>query len=274
MKTSPLSKTFIYGLLGIGSILMLLPFVWMISTSLKSGNEVMMMPPIWIPETFRFDNYVEAFKKAPFATYFLNSVIVMVLSTLGEVITTILAAYAFSKLNFWGKDVLFALLVGTMMVPGEVLLVPNFVLLSNLGWIDRYEALIIPWTASIFSIFLLRQFFMKIPKELNYAARVDGCTNFRFLWSIMIPIAKPAIVTIILLKAIGSWNAFLWPLIVTNSKEMRTLPVGLTSFSTEAGTVYELLMAASTMIILPMIILFIFLQKYIIKGIAGAGIKG
>lgn len=274
MKMHPFSKTIVYLLLGFGSALMLLPFLWMISTSLKSGHEVMMMPPIWIPETLQFNNYVEAFRKAPFATYFMNSVIVMVLSTVGELITTILAAYAFSRMQFFGKDFLFAVLIATMMVPGEVLLVPNFVLLSNLGWIDRYEALIIPWTASVFSIFFLRQFFLKIPEELYDAARIDGCTNFKFLWFIMIPIAKPAIITIVLLKAIGSWNAFLWPLIVTNSKEMRTLPVGLTSFSTEAGTVYELLMAASTMIILPMIILFVLLQKYIVKGIAGAGIKG
>ncbi|MGE8202960.1 carbohydrate ABC transporter permease [Heyndrickxia sp. NPDC080065] len=274
MPKEALSKSFVYLLLIIGGILMLLPFVWMISTSLKASNEVMMMPPKWIPSTFHWDNFVKAWEAAPFGRYTLNSVIVLVLSTIGELITTILAAYAFSRIQFYGKEIIFAILLGTMMVPGEVLLIPNFVTLVNLGWIDHYEALIVPWLASIFSIFLLRQFFLGIPKELSYAAKIDGCSDFRFLWSIMVPLAKPALITIALLKAIGSWNAFLWPLIATNSKEMRTLPVGLTSFSTETGTVYELLMAASTMIILPMIILYLILQKYIIEGVAKAGIKG
>lgn len=273
-KKAALSKGFIYLILTLGSLLMLLPFIWMLSTSLKSSGEVTALPPVWIPENLQWENYSEAWSIAPFLRYGLNSIIVTVLSTVGEVLTTILAAYAFSRINFWGRDVVFAILLGTMMVPGEVLLIPNYVTLANLGWIDQYEALIVPWLASIFSIFLLRQFFLGIPKELSYAAKIDGCRDFRFLWTIMVPLAKPAIITIVLLKAIGSWNAFLWPLIVTQSKEMRTLPVGLTSFSTEAGTIYELLMAASTMIILPMIILYIILQKYIIEGVAKAGIKG
>ena len=161
--------------------------------------------------------------------------IVTVLSTIGELMTTILAAYAFAKVQFFGKNVLFAILIATMMIPGEMLLIPNFVTLANFQWIDQYEALIIPWLASIFSIFLLRQFFKSVPDELGYAARIDGCTDWRYLWQVMVPIAMPAIITITLLKAIGSWNAFLWPLIVTNSTNMRTLPVGLTAFKSEAG---------------------------------------
>ncbi|MGE8081552.1 carbohydrate ABC transporter permease [Peribacillus loiseleuriae] len=274
MQREALSKGFVYTLLIIGGLLMILPFVWMISTSLKAPNEVMIMPPKWIPDIFHWDNYATAWAMAPFARYTVNSLFVVIASTIGELITTILAAYAFSRINFYGRDIAFAVLLGTMMVPGEVLLIPNFVTLANLGWIDQYEALIIPWLASIFSIFLLRQFFLSIPKELSFAAKIDGCSDFRFLWSIMVPLAKPALITIALLKAIGSWNAFLWPLIVTSSENMRTLPVGLTSFSTDAGTMYELLMAASTMIILPMIILYIILQKYIIEGVARAGIKG
>ncbi|MEQ6376294.1 carbohydrate ABC transporter permease [Bacillaceae bacterium S4-13-58] len=274
MQKAALSKGFIYLILILGSALMLLPFIWMVSTSLKSAGEVMRMPPVWIPSDLKWENYAIAWEMAPFARYTLNSLIVTILSTIGELLTTILAAYAFSRIHFYGRDIVFAVLLGTMMVPGEVLLIPNFVTLSNLGWIDQYEALIVPWLASIFSIFLLRQYFLGIPQELSYAAKMDGCSNFRFLWTIMVPLAKPALITIALLKAIGSWNAFLWPLIVTQSKEMRTLPVGLTSFSTEAGTVYELLMAASTMIILPMIILYLILQKYIIEGVSKAGIKG
>lgn len=271
---SPLTKTFIYTFLIVGSLLMLLPFVWMLLTSIKPSYEVRVMPPVWIPSEFRFENYAIAFEVAPFGRYFINSIIVTVLSTLGELMTTILAAYAFSKVSFFGRDILFALLIATMMIPGEVLLIPNFITLSNLGWIDQYEALIVPWLASIFSIFLLRQFFKSVPDELGYAARIDGCSDWRYLWQIMVPLAMPAIITITLLKAIGSWNAFLWPLIVTNSTSMRTLPVGLTAFTSEAGTNYELLMAASAMIILPMIILFIFLQRYIINGVSRSGIKG
>lgn len=274
MEKGALSKGTIYFLISLGAILMLLPFIWMISTSLKSSNEVMSMPPVWIPSELQWENYIQASEVAPFGRYFINSVIVTLLSTLGELITTILAAYAFSRIQFYGKSIVFSVLLGTMMVPSEVLLIPNFVTLSNLGWIDTYQALIIPWIASIFSIFLLRQYFLSVPTELSYAAKVDGCSDFKFLWYVMVPLAKPALITIALLKVINSWNAFLWPLIVTNSQELRTLPVGLSAFTTEAGIKYELLMAASSMVILPMIILFFIMQKYIISGVARAGIKG
>ena len=269
-----LSKGTIYTLLTIGAVLMLLPFLWMISTSLKASYEVTAMPPVWIPAEIRWDNYTEAIRIAPFDRFFINSVIIAVLGTIGELITTILAAYAFSRLQFWGKDILFAILLGTMMVPGEVLLIPNFVTIANLGWINTFQAMIVPWTASVFSIFLLRQFFLGIPKQLSYAAKVDGCSDFRFLWYIMVPLAKPALITMTLLTVIGSWNSFLWPLLVTNSREMRTLPVGLAAFRSEAGTVYELLMAASVMVVLPMIILFFIMQKHIVAGVSRSGIKG
>ncbi|MBT9258595.1 MAG: carbohydrate ABC transporter permease [Clostridiales bacterium] len=246
----------------------------MISTSLKAPQQVMLLPPRWIPSPVEWQNYVEIFRMAPFGRYFLNSVLVTTLSTLGELLTTILAAYAFSRLEFRGRDLLFALLLGTMMVPGEVLLVPNYITLARLGWIDHYEALIIPWTASVFAIFLLRQHFLSVPKEVLYAARVDGAGDFRILWQVMVPMVKPALVTILILKAIGSWNAFLWPLIVTNTREMRTLPVGLTAFTTEAGTVYQLYMAAAAFIIVPMVILFLLLQRQIVEGLSRAGIKG
>ncbi|SDZ38679.1 multiple sugar transport system permease protein [Evansella caseinilytica] len=274
MAKEALSKGTIYLLLTLGAVFMVLPFLWMISSSLKSPNEVMAMPPVWIPSQLNWDNYSEALRIAPFDKYFINSVIVTVLSTIGELLTTILAAYAFARIYFYGREIVFAVLLGTMMVPSEVLLIPNFVTLSNLGWIDSYKALIIPWTASVFAIFLLRQFFFGVPKELSYAAKVDGCSEFRFLWYVMVPLAKPALITIALLKVINSWNAFLWPLIVTNSQEMRTLPVGLSAFTTEAGIKYELLMAASSMVVLPMLILFFIMQKYIVAGVARTGLKG
>ncbi|MGV8145934.1 MAG: carbohydrate ABC transporter permease [Alkaliphilus sp.] len=268
------SKTTIYAVLIIGSIITILPFAWMISTSLKPANEVMMMPPVWIPSEIMWENYLRAMELAPFGRYAINSIIVTVSVTILELFTTILAAFAFSKMKFYGRDILFAILIATIMIPGEVLLIPNFVTLSNLGWIDTYKALIIPWTASVFAIFLMRQFFLGIPDELGYAAKIDGCSDFKYLWLIMVPLLKPALVTVALLKIVGSWNAFLWPLIMTNSAEMRTLPVGLSAFSSEAGIIFELLMAGSAMIILPIILVYLFLQKYIVQGVSRAGIKG
>jgi multiple sugar transport system permease protein len=264
----------IYALLTFGGIAMVLPFLWMISTSLKSPSEVMIMPPIWIPSKLNGSNYARAWEMASFSHYLFNSVVVTVATTIGELITTILAAFAFSRLRFYGRDMLFTILLGTMMVPGEVLLIPNYVTLSQFGWIDHYQALIIPWLASIFAIFLLRQYFLSIPDQLYYAARIDGSSDFKYLWNIMVPLAKPALVTIALFKAIGSWNAFLWPLIVTNTKDMRTLPVGLMTFTTEAGTDYELLMAASAMIVLPMLLLYFMFERYLIEGISRGGLKG
>lgn len=274
MKSKFISKGFIYLILIIGAAFILLPFIWMISTSLKPANEVLTVPPKWIPSAIKWENFKIAFQSAPFKRYFFNSVFVTIMVTVGELITTILAAYAFAKVDFKGKNIIFSLLIATMMVPGEVLIIPNFVTLSKLGWIDSYKALIIPWCGSIFAIFLLRQHFFSIPDELYYAAKIDGCTDFKYLWLIMVPIAKPAIITLVILKVIGSWNSFIWPLIMTNSEEMRTLPVALSNFSSEAGTDYHILMAAATMIILPMIILYIILQKHIISGVSKTGIKG
>lgn len=267
-------KIAVYLLLVLGAVTMLIPFAWMLLTSIKTPGEAMSMPPVWIPDDPQFDNYLEAWSAAPFGRYLFNSITVTVLSTLGELLTTILAAFAFAKMQFYGKNLLFTVLIATMMVPGELLIIPNFVTLSAFGWVNTYAALIVPWLASIFSVFMLRQTFQTVPDELYYAAKVDGSSDFRFLWSVMVPLGKSSIVAIAVLKIIGSWNSFIWPLIVTNDQNMRTLPVGLQAFTTEAGTRYELLMAASTIVIIPMVIIYIFLQKYIIAGISKSGLKG
>jgi multiple sugar transport system permease protein len=269
-----LSKSLIYLILIIGALFILIPFIWMLSTSLKPSDEVLIMPPKFIPSKFMWENYKIALESAPFKRYFINSLIVTISVTIGELITTILAAYAFSRIDFKGKNIIFTILVATMMVPSEVLTIPNFVTLSKLGWIDTYKALIVPWCASIYAIFLLKEHFMSIPEELYHAAKIDGCTDFKFLWTIMVPLAKPAIVTLIILKVIGSWNSFFWPLIVTNSQEMRTLPVALSAFTNEVGTDYNILMAATNMIILPVMIVYMILQKHIISGVSKSGIKG
>ena len=263
-----------YLILIAGAAFILLPFVWMILTSLKPSNEVLLMPPKWLPSRLQWENYAEAFRSAPFVHYFCNSVIVTVLITAGELFTTILAAFAFAQLRFRGKQVLFLLLVATMMVPGEILVIPNFVTLAKLGWVDTYRALVLPWCSSVFSIFLLRQQFSSIPQAYYKAARMDGCRDLRYLFTILVPMSRPTVVSIALLKIINSWNSYLWPLIATNTNEMRTLPVGLAFFSTEAGVKYNTLMAFSLMIILPTLVVYLFTQKYIIRGVSQTGLKG
>lgn len=268
------AKLLTYAILIAGAVFILLPFVWMILTSVKPSKEVLKMPPVWIPSKIQWQNYVKAFKAVPFFTYLKNSILVTLMITSCELITTILAAYAFAQLEFRGKNLLFLLLVATMMVPGEILTIPNFVTLARLGWINTYKAMVAPWATSVFSIFLLRQQFASIPQSYYKAARMDGCSDLRYLFTVMVPMSRPTVVSIALLKIINSWNSYLWPLISTNSREMRTLPVGLAYFSTEAGTDYNTLMAFSLMIIAPTIIVYLLTQKYIIQGVSKTGLKG
>lgn len=263
-----------YAILTAGAAFILLPFLWMLLTSVKPGNEVLLMPPKWLPSKIQWENYGKAFRAVPFMTYFKNSVIVTVCITSCELVTTVLAAFAFARLEFKGKNLLFMLLVATMMVPGEILVIPNFVTLARLGWINSYKALIAPWAASVFSIFLLRQQFASIPESYYKAARMDGCGDLRYLLTVMVPMSRPTLVSVALLKVINSWNSYLWPLIATNEKTMRTLPVGLAYFSTEAGVQYNTLMAFSLLIISPTLIVYVLTQKYIIQGVSKNGLKG
>lgn len=263
-----------YLLLTLGALTMLIPFLWMISTSLKTPQEASSMPPVWIPQVLQFENYARAFEVAPFGRYFLNSLLITSLSTIGELLTSILAAFAFSKMNFYGKNILFTVLVATMMVPSELLMIPNYLTLARFNLINTYAAMIVPYLASVFSVFMLKQNFESVPNELYYAAKVDGTSDFMFLWRVLVPLSKSAVVAVTILKVIGSWNAFMWPLIVTNDRLLRPLPVGLQAFTTEAGTYYELMMAASTIVVAPMIIVYLFLQRYIIMGVSKSGLKG
>lgn len=267
-------KVAAYVILIVGVLWVMLPFIWMILTAFKPAKEVLSMPPKWIPSSWQWQNFSDALKSVPFRTYLFNSLFVAVCVTLGEIFTTILAAYAFVYIPFKFKNVLFIILVATMMVPSDILMIPNYVTLSNLGWINSYKALVLPWCASIFSIFLLRQQFSGVPSSYYKSAKMDGCSDLRYLFTILVPMSMPTIVSIGILKFISCWNSYMWPLIVTNSKDMRTLPVALAVFSTEAGTRYHILMAFSIMMVAPIIILYVFMQKYIIKGISKSGLKG
>ncbi|MEA5050560.1 MAG: carbohydrate ABC transporter permease [Oscillospiraceae bacterium] len=269
-----LKMAVVYVLLGIGALVMIFPFFWMILSSLKTAAEVNTTPPTFWPSSPTLENYLFAFKTAPFARYFLNSLIVTIACVACTMFTTILAAFAFSRLKFPGREVLFSALLAMMMIPFEMLIISNYTTIVSLGLIDTLAALIIPFTASIFYTYILRNFFLSIPDSLYYSARIDGASNWDYLWRVMVPIAKPALVTIGLLNAITCWNSFLWSVLVINSTDKRTLPFGLFAFTTEGGIRYERLMAAATIVVLPMIVLFLCARKSIVTGVSKGGLKG
>ena len=270
-----LSQCLLYLLLFIGAFIMVFPFYWMISSSLKTRIEVNKFPPLFAPGNWlNFENYRIAFQQAPFARYFLNSVIVCVFSVMLVTFTTILGAFAFTRLKFPGRELIFSGLLSLMMLPFEMLVITNFSTIITLGLRDTLAALVAPFISSIFYTYIMRNFFMSIPDSLYWSARVDGCSNWRYLWKVMVPIARPSLVTVVLLNALASWNSFMWPLLVIKSTNNRTLPFGLYAFTTEAGSYQELIMAAATIVVLPMIILFLFCRKQILNGVARGGIKG
>ena len=249
-------------------------FAWMLSTSLMTREEAAAVPIALLPAHPQWSNYAEAWTKAPFARYFVNSVVTSLAVTVGVLFTSILAGYAFACLEFWGKGVIFGALLATMMIPFEVTVVPNSLLIQRLGWYDTYPALIVPWTANVFSIFLMRQFFRSLPRDYFEAAQIDGCGHWRYLWRVAVPMVSPAVVTVALFAFLGSWNSLLWPLIVTNSEHMRTIQFGLTVFLQEENTKTNLLMAAAAFTIAPVVALYLILQRRFIEGVTGAGLKG
>ena len=249
------------------------PFLWMVLTSFKPIGEIFSYPPTWWPENFSFENYTAAFSAAPFGRYYFNSVLVATTVTLGQLVTCSLAAYAFARMKFWGRDVLFYIFLGTMMVPFHVTIIPGFLILNWLGWIDSYAALIVPGLASAFGTFLLRQFFLTIPKELEEAAFIDGCTRLGSLRRIIIPLAKPALATLSIFTFMAVFNDFIWALIVVDSEEMYTVQLGLSVFRDRYSTEWGSLMAGSVVATLPILIVFFFGQKYFIRGITLSGLK-
>lgn len=268
--------------LALGALAIAFPFIWMLATSLRSESEITERPAALLPDSPRWENYAEAWQSAArtsheqvtFAAYFRNSLIAAAAVTVGVLFSSILAAYAFANMQFRGKRLLFLLFLSTMMIPFEVTLVPNYRTIISLGWENTYLALVVPWTASVFSIFILRQFFMQTPRDYYEAAQLDGCGHWRYLWRIAVPMAAPALVTITIFTFLGSWNAFLWPLLVAGSPEMRVVQVGLALLKGEVSTHFGVLMAASAIVILPVVVLYLILQRRFIEGVAGAGLKG
>jgi multiple sugar transport system permease protein len=269
-----LRKVPIHVVLLIGAVTMVLPFFWMITTSLKTTQENAQFPPTWIPEKPILANYIQAWHEVPFPRYFLNTIFIAACVLIGDIVTSCLAAYAFAKFDFPGRDVLFVFFLSMMIVPEAVYLVPSFIIISKLGWIDTYAALIVPWLAQIFSIFLLRQQFRTIPNDFYDAARIDGCSRLGFLWRVLVPLSRPTIITIGLFSVLGSWNSFIWPLIMTNSDKLRPIQVGLSYFAQEQSTEYGLMMAAATFCIAPIVIIYFIAQKQVIESYAKSGLKG
>jgi len=263
------------------------PFYFMVATAFKSFSEATATPPTLFPTELHPENYAEAWSRQPWGRYFANTLFVAVLTVGGEIVIAVLAAYAFAQMNFRGKGILFTLFLATYMMPGEATLIPNFVMMSNappgvnplfpiprLGLYDTYAAQILPFLASAFSVFLLRQQFLSIPKELHDAAKIDGAGHLRFLWSVALPISVPALVTVAILSFYGSWNAFQWPLIVTSSPDIRPIQVGLNAFRGEAGSQYHLLMAAASFVVAPIVLLYLVGQRFLVQGVARTGIRG
>ncbi|OGS20364.1 MAG: sugar ABC transporter permease [Elusimicrobia bacterium RIFOXYA2_FULL_40_6] len=269
-----LKKTGLYIILSFIGVFMVLPFLWMLSTSLKEPNLVLAYPPQWIPKPILWRNYLDAWNSVPFGRFFLNSVFVAVCTTMGQVVTSSLAAYGFARLHFHGRDKFFMLYLATLMIPSQATMIPIFIFMKKLGWIDTYKALILPTMFTAYGTFMLRQFFITIPKDLEEAARIDGCNHFTIYWKIIMPLAKPALATLSTFVFLGSWNNFMWPLIVTDSMEMRTLPIGLSAFQGLYLTSWHLLMAASIIVLAPILLVFIFNQRFFVKGIVMSGMKG
>ncbi len=265
---------FWYAFLGSAAIVIIMPFVWMVSTSLKSTREIFTYPPTWIPREWRFLNYVDAWRAAPFGRYFFNSLFVAVVVTLGQLVTCSLAAYAFARMEFKGKNIAFALFLSTTMISEQVTLIPSYLLLKELGWLDTYLALTVPFLSNAFGIFMLRQAFMTIPKELEDAAKMDGCGRLRFLVQIILPLTRPVLASQALFAFMSNWNSYLWPLIVTTSENLRTLQIGLRYFvGQEGGTQWGLYMAATVFVSLPVVLFYFLVQKSFIEGIALTGVR-
>ncbi len=274
-----LGKIMVYLVLILGAVVAIVPFFWMISTSLMNLGETINRQ--WLPDTPQFQNYAEAWTQAKFARFFWNSVIITAVTCTGLLTTSILAGYAFARIRFFGRDAIFALLLTTLMIPETVTFIPSFLLirgdvipLPGGSWLNTLQALTVPFMANAFSIFLLRQFFARIPDELYDAARIDGASHIRFLVQIILPLSKAAVMTVLIFAFIGSWNAFMWPLLVTTRETWRPLMVGLWNFVTEAGPQTHLLMAGAVITIIPILILYFFTQKQFTEGIATTGLKG
>lgn len=268
------SKVMIYVLLTVLAIIMVIPFIWMILASLKTSNEVFSIPMNLLPETFHFENYATIWQKIPLMTFFKNTTKLTVITTFIQVITSCFAAYGFSKVEFKGRDFLFIVYVATIAVPWQAYMVPQFSLMSKLGLTNSHLGLILMQAFSAFGVFLMRQFMLSIPKELSEAARIDGLNEYGIFSRIILPLVKPGIATLVIFTFVNIWNDFMGPLIYLNSTELKTIQLGIKMFISQYGADYSLIMAASVCSLIPVVIIFIFCQRWFVEGITAGGVKG
>lgn len=263
-------------LVSLGAVLMLVPFAWMFVTSLKAPGEVFLYPPRWWPAQVRWENYPDALTALPFGTWYYNTVYITVTATIGQVLSATMVGYAFARLRAPGRELLFMLLVGTMLLPEQVTMVPIFLIFKGLGWVDTWNPLIVPsWLGGgAFYIFLARQFLMTLPLELDDAAKIDGCGVIGVLWRILLPLSKPVLATIAVFSMVGKWNEFLYPVIYLNSTSKYVLSIGLRLFRDVDATAWHWLMAASVVTMLPCLVAFFLAQRLFVQGIATTGMKG
>lgn len=275
-RSAMVARSVSFLILVLGAITMLVPFYWMVATSLRDPGSIFLYPPRWIPSTIRWANYQEALTALPFGQWYLNTIIVTVSSTLGQVLTASVVGYAFARLRAPGRDPLFLLLVSTMLLPEQVTMVPVFLIFRHLGWIDTWLPLIVPsWLGGgAFYIFLCRQFFLSLPLELDDAAKIDGCSMMGIFFRIVLPLSKPVLAAVTVFAMVGKWNEFLYPVIYLNSQSKYVLSIGLRMFQDVNTTSWNWLMAASVVTVLPCLVVFFFAQKLFVQGIATTGIKG
>ncbi len=263
-----------YAALSAGAIVMVLPLIWMVSGSLKEPDQIFTIPVQWVPDPARWQNYSEALSSAPFGRYFFNSIFIGTCTTLSVLFFASLAGFGFAKYTFIGRNVLFIAILSTLMVPFQVIMVPLYLLMRDFHWLNTYLALIVPGGMSAFGIFLMRQFILTLPDELFDAARIDGSGEFGTYVRLVLPLSKPPLAALAIFTFLDSWNSLLWPLIVVNDDNLRPLALGLSEFQSRYGTSYHYLLAASTVAVIPVIVLFVLLQKQFIQGIVLTGLKG
>lgn len=259
----------------VSAMIVAFPFLWALRSSVFPGQEAMRVPPEWIPTSLTLSHFADLLHAQPFLRYLINSTIVALAAAIGQVITASTAGYAFAKLRFPGRNKVFLAYLATMMIPAQVTIIPQYLIIADLGWIDSYKALIIPSLATAFSTFLMRQFIIGIPKEYDEAAKIDGAGYFRTFLLIVMPLCRPALSTVALLAFMSSWGNFMWPLVVTSSTNLRTIPLGLASLQSQQGfTDFAQIMAGSVVGVLPMFVMFLFLQRFVISAAATSGLKG
>ena len=271
-----LAKTGTYAFLLVMALIVLFPFYWMIISSLKELSEYRQAIPTFWPQKVMWSNYSKAFSQANLGDLFMNTLYVGVVSTILSLVITVLSAFAFARLEFKGKETLFGALLATMMLPGELFTITNYITVSDLGWMHTFTALIVPFLVSVFYIYLLRQNFMQIPNELYLAAKVDGTTDIKYLWKVMIPLALPTLISITILKMMGAWNSYIWPKLVANDAEHQMITNGLRNAFTDVSGQADIpvQMAAVAIVSAPLFMVFLFLRKYIMQGVSRSGIKG